>query len=138
MSASPSTRYNVGAGAGMGGTITGPERKAPPGGRAGGDAEWRGDRLHPNDVRGVQPFVAGLHLELHELPFGERLEAVHLDSREVHEHVLATFLFNEAVALGVIEPLHLSLGHSVCLLRSRTSGAGARPGSTPLVERDRN
>src|SRR5947207_14771678 len=77
--------------------------KTPPDERAGGgDTEWRGSRLDANHVRGVQPFVASLHLELHYLPFSERLEAVHLDGREVHEHVLAAVLFNEAVPLGVI------------------------------------
>src|SRR5256886_3471665 len=75
--------------------------------------------------RGVQPFLASLHFELHDLPFGEGLEPVHLDGREVYEHVLAAFLFNEAVALRVIEPLHFSLSHSVCLLQSHTWGAGA-------------
>src|SRR5256886_5745987 len=33
--------------------------------------------------RGVQPFLASLHFELHDLPFGEGLEPVHLDGREV-------------------------------------------------------
>src|SRR2546427_4793936 len=94
--------------------------------RSRGDAEWRGDRLHANDVRGVQPFLAGFHFELHDLALSERLEAVHLNRGEVDEHVLAALLFNEAVALGVIEPLHLSLSHSVCLLRSRTKSASAR------------
>src|SRR2546430_13357975 len=85
-----------------------------------------------NHVRGVQPFVASLYLELHHLPFSERLEAVHLDGREVHEHVLAALLFNEAVPLGIIEPLHLSLSHSFRLLRSHPlplERCGTRPGT---------
>src|SRR5438046_5854749 len=82
-----------------------------------------GCRLGANDVRGVQPLLASLHFELHDLTFGEGLEPVHLDGREVYEHVLAAFLFNEAVALRVIEPLHFSLSHSVCLLQSHTWGA---------------
>src|SRR5205814_102947 len=108
--------------------------EAPPDERAGGgDTEWRGGRLDANHVRGVQPFVASLHLELHYLPFSERLEAVHLDGREVHEHVLAALLFNEAVPLGVIEPLHLSLSHSFCLLRSHPFPWGAvAPGPAPM------
>src|SRR2546427_6924945 len=44
--------------------------------RSRGDAEWRGDRLHANDVRSVQPFLAGFHFELHDLALSERLEAV--------------------------------------------------------------
>src|SRR5207302_7672796 len=108
--------------------------KTPPtSARAGGDTEWRGGRLDANHVRGVQPFVASLHLELHYLPFSERLEAVHLDGREVHEHVLAALLFNEAVPLGVIEPLHLSLSHSFCLLQSHPFPWGAvAPGPAPM------
>src|SRR5256886_14116623 len=79
--------------------------KTPPGGSRGrGDANGVGS-LHAHDVHGVQPLVPGLHFELHRLPFGERLETVHLDRREVHEHVLARLLLNEAVPLGVIEPL---------------------------------
>src|SRR5256884_6102895 len=106
-----------------------PARRA----RGRGDAEWRGGRLDANHVRGVQPFVASLYLELHHLPFSERLEAVHLDGREVHEHVLAALLFNEAVALGIIEPLHLSLSHSFCLLRSQPCPWGAvAPGPAPM------
>ena len=44
----------------------------------------------------------------HDLTFGESLEAVHRDRGEVDEHVLAAVLFNEAVALGVVEPLHVA------------------------------
>src|SRR5207249_12004800 len=91
----------------------------------GGDAGWRGARLGANHVRRVQPFVASLHLDLHHLPFSERLEAVHLDGREVHEHVLAALLFNEAVPLGIIEPFHLSLSYSFCLLQSHPFPWGA-------------
>src|SRR5688500_1649269 len=78
-----------------------------------GESEPSGGALH---VGGVQPLVTGLNLELDFLPFGECLEAVHRDGGEMHEHVVATFLLNETVALGVIEPLHFSLGHASCLL----------------------
>src|SRR6266581_3129283 len=76
-------------------------------------SEWSGEgrALDAHDVRGVEPFVPLLHFELHHLTLGERLEAVHLNRREVHEHVFAAFLLNEAVPLGVIEPLHLALDH---------------------------
>src|SRR2546428_11413294 len=93
--------------------IARPERggneKPRPKTRAGGDAEWREAGLPANDVRGVQPFLASLHLELHDLTLGEGLEPVHLDGLEGYEHVLAAFLLNEAVTLGVREPLHFSL-----------------------------
>src|SRR5437879_11861589 len=94
-----------------------------------GDANGVGS-LHANDVHGVQPLVPGLHLELHRLPFGESLEPVHLDGRKMHEHVLAAILLNEAVVLRIIEPLHLSLGHSFCLMQSPTPSVCARP--TPM------
>src|SRR5215831_15766294 len=66
-------------------------------------------------VRGVEPFLAGADLELHFLSFGERLEPFHTDGGEVDEDVLTAVLLNEAVPLGVIEPLHLTSGHSRCL-----------------------
>jgi hypothetical protein len=33
----------------------------------------------------------------------------------MNEHVFSTFLFDEAITLGVIEPLHLSLSQLDCL-----------------------
>src|SRR3954471_2226414 len=86
---------------------------APPATRAGGSrirrrAGSESDALH---VGRVETLGAGLDLELDLLPLGEGLEAVHGDRGEVHEHVFATFLFDEAVSLGVIEPLHFPSGH---------------------------
>src|SRR5215208_5161533 len=75
-------------------------------------------RSAPLDVGGVQPLLTSPDLELDFLPFREGLEAVHLNRREVDEHVLATLLLNEAVALGIIEPLHLPRSHTICLQRS--------------------
>src|SRR6185437_13589054 len=69
----------------------GGNEKPRPNARAGGRRMARG-QLAANDVRGVQPFLASLHFELHHLTLGEGLEPVHLDSREVYEHVLAAFL----------------------------------------------
>ena len=63
------------------------------------------------DVCRVQPLIASFDFEFHLLSFRERLESVHRDRGEVNEDVLPTFLFDEAVTLGVIEPLHLSPGH---------------------------
>src|SRR5207249_1691794 len=68
-------------------------------------------RSSPSDVRRVKAFLAGADLELDFLSLGKSLESVHLDRREVNEHVFAAFLLNEAVPLGVIEPLHLPFGH---------------------------
>src|SRR5215207_180539 len=89
------------------------------------------------DVRGVQSLISGLDLELDFLALGEGLEAIHLDRGEMHEHVLAALLLNEAVALGVIEPLHLPSGHTICLQRGylpalRVAGGVASGGSRRL------
>ncbi len=66
-------------------------------------------------VGGVESLVASLDIEFDFLTFSECLEAVHRDRREVNEDVFTTFLFNEAIALRVIEPLHFSSGHWNCL-----------------------
>src|SRR5262249_49087691 len=63
----------------------------------------------------VEALLAGADLELHFLSLGERLEPFHTDGGEVDEDVLTAVLLNEAVPLGVIEPLHLTSGHSRCL-----------------------
>src|SRR5678816_1158458 len=80
--------------------------------RAGGGSTWvlyeALDALH---VGGVEPLCARLDLEFHLLTLSERLEPVHRDCREVDEDVLAPLLFNEAVPLCVIEPLHFPSGH---------------------------
>src|SRR6267143_5262855 len=118
MSAYPSTRKThvfPAAVAGIGGAgrggMAGKLNPAQRIGRGAGRNRVKGARLDAHDVRGVEPLVPLLHFELHHLTFGERLEAVHLNRREMHEHVFATFLLNEAVSFGVIEPLHLSLDH---------------------------
>src|SRR5215212_3577516 len=69
-------------------------------------------RLDPRDVCGVQSFRAALDLEFHHLTFRKAFETVHLDRGKMHEDVLAAFLLNEAVPLGVIEPLNLPSGHA--------------------------
>src|SRR5665213_1548626 len=75
------------------------------------------ERSDADDVRGVQPFLSGVNLELHFLALGERLEAVHRDRGEMDEDILTAVLFNETVTLGVVEPLHLPSGHASCLQR---------------------
>src|SRR3982751_6504982 len=62
-------------------------------------------------VRRVKPLVAALDLELDELSLGEGLETLHRDGGEVNEDVLPSLLLNEAIALGIIEPLDLPSGH---------------------------
>src|SRR5690606_1506262 len=68
-------------------------------------------------VRSVKSLVAVLDLELHGLAFLKRLEAIHLDCGKVDEHIVSTLLFDEAIALGIIEPLHLPSGHSTASCR---------------------
>src|SRR5205814_9690109 len=58
------------------------------------------------DVAGLQALRPLHDLELDALPFGERLETLSLDRGEVNEHVLATFLRDEAKTLRIVEPLH--------------------------------
>src|SRR2546421_11895724 len=100
----------------------------PEASRAGGSGRVN-RALDAHDVGGVEPFIPLLHVELHHLTFGERLETVHLNRREMHEHVFAAFLLNETISLGVIEPLHLSLDHDPPPAESHTLGAHppARP-----------
>ena len=50
------------------------------------------------------------------LAFLERLETAHLDRREVREQVFAAVIRgDEAIPLGIVEPLHRSCGHSTFL-----------------------
>src|SRR5665213_375212 len=76
--------------------------------------------LHSLNVRRVESLLARLNLELDFLSLDERLESIHRDGGEVHEDIFATLLFDEAEALGIIEPLHLSLGHCRSPARDRS------------------
>jgi len=49
------------------------------------------------------------HVELHGLALLKAFETSGLDCREMHKNVFATLTANEAVAFGVVEPLHCSL-----------------------------
>jgi hypothetical protein len=84
------------------------------------------EALNDSDLRHVgrvQALFSGTDFELDFLSFCECLEPVHLDRREVYEYIFAAFLLNEAVAFGVIEPLHLPSGHASCLLLGDASPA---------------
>src|SRR5690606_20761930 len=72
---------------------------------------WSGGGRRAGNVRGLQTLVGLPYLELYFLSLGQRLESFHRDCREVNEHILAVRLLNEAIALGVIEPLHPPSGH---------------------------
>src|SRR5690348_9700732 len=65
--------------------------------------------LRFRDVGGLRPFLPLDNLELDAIAFGERLEAAALDGAEVDEDIRPSLAGDEAVALGVIEPLHGTL-----------------------------
>src|SRR5690606_437670 len=69
------------------------------------------DSAQPPHLGGLQSLRALEDVELHELPLLQRLEALHLDRGEVHEDILTGLLGDEAVSLGVVEPLHSALRH---------------------------
>jgi hypothetical protein len=71
-------------------------------------------------VRYMESFLTGPDLELDFLTFRKRFEPIHRDGGEVHKDVLAAVLFDEAIAFGVIEPLHLPSGHARCLQQSES------------------
>src|SRR5262249_51549148 len=71
----------------------------------------RGFLRRATDVRGLEPLGPPADLELDPIPFGQALEALSLDGAEVHEHVLATLLGDEAVPLRIVEPLDRTLSH---------------------------
>src|ERR1700741_1308805 len=74
--------------------------------------KWRsGDRA---DLRGLLALRAVLHFELDLLVLLEGLEARTLDLGEMGEEVLAAAVgFDEAEALGVVEPLHGTGAHCI-------------------------
>ena len=67
--------------------------------------------MHGLHIGRVKSLCARLDLELDFLALGKGLEAFHADCGEVHENVLTTFLFNETVSLGIVEPFYLPSGH---------------------------
>src|SRR5688500_1377925 len=54
----------------------------------------------------LRSFLSLHDVELHFVPFGERLEAGSTDGAEMDENVGASLSRNEAKSLGVIEPLY--------------------------------
>src|SRR5574342_430752 len=70
------------------------------------------------DVGGLKPLGAPGHLELDLVALGQALEALSLDGVEMHEHVFAALLGDEAVPLRVVEPLDCTLCHGPLPLSS--------------------
>src|SRR5260370_27186219 len=86
------------------------------------------------DVLRLQPLGALDHFELHFLALGEGAESLGLDGGVVAEDVLtAAVLGDEAVALGVVEPLHSSSRHSRRLPSQNGSAEIAESGARPFA-----
>src|SRR5712691_11947185 len=62
-------------------------------------------RVHGCDVGCLQAFGALHEVELNGRSFGERAEPLSLNRGEVNENILAAFHADEAIALGIVEPL---------------------------------
>src|SRR5215213_5527013 len=71
--------------------------------------------LRDRDVRGLQAFRATHDLELDCGALGEGAETATLDGREMDEHVVTILARDEAEALGVVEPLHITLCSHRCI-----------------------
>src|SRR5258705_5172374 len=65
------------------------------------------------DVLRLQTLGTLRHIEFHAVALGQAAEALGLDRREVDEHVWTRLLRDKAKALRVVEPLHLTLCHTV-------------------------
>ncbi len=50
-------------------------------------------------------------IEFDLITLGQRLEAIALDCRKMHEYVFSAVLLDETKALGVVEPLHSTVSH---------------------------
>src|SRR5215471_5041056 len=79
------------------------------------------------DVLRLGPLLALRDVELDLLPFLEAAVAATCDRAEVHEHIWATFDFDETVALVAVEPLHRALRH----LDLPRSGSAPATGTGP-------
>src|SRR5580698_1918816 len=63
-------------------------------------------RSGSHDILGLQSLGAPLHLELHLRTFFQSAISIHLDRREVNEHIIAVRALDEAIALGGVKPFH--------------------------------
>jgi len=107
------------------------------------------DALRLRDVSGLWTLLPLDNLELDAIAFRELLEAASLNGAEVDKDIRPTLSRDEAVALGVIEPLHRTLEtchepylfelcsdplprdsrvHSHCRAASTTTGTGSAAG----------
>ena len=70
-------------------------------------------RLDRSDVLGLEPLGALHHVELYCLAFLQAAKAACLNSRKMHENIVARLAADEAEAFGVVKPFHCSLFHCV-------------------------
>ena len=66
-------------------------------------------------VLGLPALRAFDHVKLHLLTFLQAAESARLNGREVHKYILTVLAADEAVALGVVKPLHCSCFHGVAM-----------------------
>src|SRR5262245_58184211 len=91
---------------------------------------WKELALDLDDVRGLQGLRDLGRPQIDHSTLRDRLEAVAGDAREVHEEISTTIgRRDEAVALGVAEPLDSSGCHDTSFdeSRTRTEGDAAQP-----------
>ena len=68
----------------------------------------------PNVLR--LPALGAFHdIKLNLLTFLQTAEAIRLDGGEVYEYVLPILTADEAIALGIVKPLHCSCFHCVAI-----------------------
>lgn len=63
------------------------------------------------DVGRLRPFLTLDDVKGDAVPFGERLEAIALNRREVHKHVRTVVLLDESKTLRVVKPLNRTFCH---------------------------
>jgi hypothetical protein len=64
------------------------------------------DDLRTIDVLGLEALWTSLDLELHLRTLLERPVSIHLDSREVHEYIIAVRALDETIALCGVKPFN--------------------------------
>ena len=72
--------------------------------------------LHPLDIFGLRPLVAGDDVKTDRLAFVQRLEAVALDRGVMHEDILPRFLDDETKTFLIVEPFDFAAGHTILLI----------------------
>ena len=65
--------------------------------------------VNDDDVAGLKSLGALFDSELNLLAFLQVLETLALNGREMDEHVVTLLASDETEALGVVEPLHITL-----------------------------